>query len=265
MFLKKMETGVLQNRFTNSNIVYFQSIDSTNAQAKRLAEEGATHGTVVVADAQTAGRGRKGREWQSPAGKNLYFSLLLREGILPEKAAMLTLVMGLSVKEAVLNYCGVPAKIKWPNDIVLGDKKLAGILTELHFGTNKEPYVIIGTGVNIKPQEFGAGLADKATYLESKTEKEVSAQALLETIMECFYDNYALFLKTTDLSLLCDAYNAALINKEREVQVLDSAGAYNGVAEGINKEGELLVRMADGSVRSVYAGEVSVRGIYGYV
>lgn len=247
------------------NIVYYESIDSTNAQAKRLAEGGAEHGTLVVADAQTAGRGRKGRVWQSPAGKNLYFSLLLRDDIVPEKASMLTLVMGLSVQEAILKHCGVETYIKWPNDIVLEEKKLAGILTEMHFGENKAPYVIIGTGVNIKSQEFSPELADKAIYLESKTNGEISGKALLQTIMECFEANYALFLKTMDLSLLCEAYNDVLINRGKEVRVLDPAGAYNGVAEGMNIEGELLVRLVDGNVKRVYSGEVSVRGIFGYV
>lgn len=265
MFSEKNETEERQNGLTGRNIVFFESTDSTNVQAKRLAEEGAAHGTLVVADAQTAGRGRKGRQWQSPPGKNLYFSLLLREGIRPEKAPMLTLVMGISVQEAILKHCGVLTPIKWPNDIVLEDKKLAGILTELHFGENKTPYVIIGTGINIKPQAFMPELADKAIYLESKTAKEVSAQALLQTIMECFGANYALFLKTMDLSLLCEAYNDVLINRGKEVQVLDPAGAYSGMAEGINKEGELLVRLSDGSLQRVYAGEVSVRGIFGYV
>ena len=176
--MKKKEVKTIQTGEISRNIVCLHSTDSTNAHAKRLAEEGAVHGTLVVANAQTAGRGRKGRVWQSPPGKNLYFSLLLREGILPQKAAMLTLVMGLSVQEAITKHCGAETAIKWPNDIVLGDKKLAGILTEMHFDENSIPYVIIGTGVNIKPQDFPAELADKATYLESAG-KEVSVQALL--------------------------------------------------------------------------------------
>lgn len=262
--MEKKEVKTIQTGKNGRNIVFLQSTDSTNIQAKRLAEEGATHGTLVVADAQTAGRGRKGREWQSPPGKNLYFSLLLREGILPEKAAMLTLVMGLSVQEAIAKHCGVQTAIKWPNDIVLGDKKLSGILTEMYFDEKNAPYVIIGTGVNIKPQEFPAELRDKATYLESAG-KEVSVQALLQSIIECFDEKYVLFLKTMDLSCLSEAYNEVLINRGKEVRVLDPAGTYNGVAEGIDQEGQLLVRMADETVRNVYAGEVSVRGIYGYV
>lgn len=265
MLFQRDMTQVSQEAEKHNGIIYLECTDSTNAEAKRLAEADAPHGTIVVADAQTAGRGRKGREWISPAGKNLYFSLLLRENILPEKASMLTLVMGLSVQEAVFGHCGVRTCIKWPNDIVFGDKKVAGILTEMHFGEGNRPYVIIGTGINVKAQVFVPELSDKATYLESAVEEAISREELLEAITVRFFENYDLFLKTMDMSLLLDAYQQALVNRDREVQVLEPEGAYTGVAEGINKEGELLVRLPDGRIANIYAGEVSVRGIYGYV
>lgn len=249
----------------NGSIFFWESTDSTSLEAERLARKGAPHGTVAVAESQYAGRGRRGRQWVSPAGVNLYFSLLLRENIVPQKASMLTLVMGLSVQQAIKDICGVETKIKWPNDIVLADKKVAGILTEMHLEEKEAPYVIIGTGVNVKEQVFAPDLTDKATFLEKETADKVSRRLLLERILACFETNRTLFLKTGDLSLLQETYNRVLVNCGREVRILDPAGEYTGVAEGINKEGELLVRPADGTLRAVYAGEVSVRGILGYV
>lgn len=265
MLSEKEVTGIMQECRIDRNIVFLESTDSTNMQVKKLADEDAPHGTVVVAETQNAGRGRAGRRWESPAGCNLYFSLLLREGVVPEKASMLTLVMGLSVQEAVAACCGVQTQIKWPNDIVLDGKKIAGILTEMHLQENAAPYVIIGTGVNIKAQEFLPELENKATFLESVSKEPVSREALLVKILECFDKNLVLFNQTMDLSLLCKNYNGVLVNRNREVRVLDPAGEYTGTAEGINKEGELLVRLADGRCKQVYAGEVSVRGICGYV
>lgn len=265
MLSKKEGNSAMQECLANRNIIFLDSTDSTNIQVKRLADEGAPHGTMVVAETQNAGKGRAGHRWESPAGCNLYFSLLLREGIVPEKASMLTLVMGLSVREAVAACCGVQTQIKWPNDIVLEGKKLAGILTEMHLQEKAAPYVVIGTGVNIKAQDFSSELENKATFLESASQEPVSREALLAKILECFDKNLVLFGKTMDLSLLCKSYNGVLVNCGREVRVLDPAGEYTGTAEGINKEGELLVRLADGRCKQVYAGEVSVRGIYGYV
>lgn len=265
MVSEKEENGAMQECPADRNIIFLDSTDSTNIQAKRLADEGAPHGTVVVAETQHAGKGRAGRRWESPAGCNLYFSLLLREGIVPEKASMLTLVMWLSVQEAVAVCCGVQTQIKWPNDIVLNGKKIAGILTEMHLQENAAPYVIIGTGVNIKAQDFLPELENKATFLESASKEPISREVLLAKILECFDKNLVLFGKKMDLSLLYTTYNEVLVNLGREVRVLDSAGEYTGTAEGINKEGELLVRLADGRCKQVYAGEVSVRGIYGYV
>ena len=255
----------LHTRWAGKNPEYHDSLGSTNERARLLAEEGAPEGTLVVSDAQTSGRGRRGRSWASPAGKNLYFTLLLRPDFIPDKASMLTLVMALAVQKAIEEISGCKAGIKWPNDIVLNGKKITGILTEMSVQNDRIDNVVIGVGVNVKAQEFAPELADKAASLEGELGKSISRALLLEKIMEHFERDYALFLKRLDLSLLMKDYNACLINLGREVQVLEPAGAYNGIAEGINEKGELLVRLPDGRVKEIYAGEVSVRGVYGYV
>lgn len=255
---------------------FYEQIDSTNAQAKVEAGKGAESGSLIVADMQTAGRGRRGREWCSPAGKNIYFSLLLRPDLAPDKASMLTLVMALAVAkgmkqtmktlaaedgESILPY----PEIKWPNDIVMNGKKVCGILTEMGMKQNAIDYVIIGVGINVHRQEFAQELVDKATSLDAECGKRISRKALLEKVTEAFEEYYDIFMKQGSLEGLREEYEAVLVNRNREVCVLDPHGEYRGVARGITDTGELRVELPDGNVINVYAGEVSVRGIYGYV
>lgn len=257
-----------ENDSDMQNVVFYESIDSTNEAAKRLAQA-AKDGLVVVADHQSAGRGRKGREWISPAGKNLYFSLLLKPVFSPDKASMLTLVMAVAVKRAIDGLCAEAEarqalQIKWPNDLVTNGKKLAGILTEMQLNGSTIEHVIIGVGINVKRQDFPQESCTHATDLETAFGKKISRKELLSKIMRHFADAYACFLETLDLSGLLAEYNDALVNAKRPVRVLDPAGEFTGVAKGINEKGELMVQ-TDAGVINVYAGEVSVRGVYGYV
>lgn len=278
-----------ENYSETQKVVFYESIDSTNEAAKRLAKD-AKDGTLVVADHQSAGKGRKGREWISPAGKNLYFSLLLKPTFSPDKASMLTLVMAVAVKRAIDELCagadvleaGADAapcsdstaeaqdekaealQIKWPNDIVARGKKLAGILTEMQLAGSSIDYVIIGVGVNVKKQNFPQESCAHATDIETTFDKEISRKELLAKIRQHFADAYACFLETLDLSGLLTEYNKALVNAGRPVKGFDPAGGFTGVAKGINEKGELMVQ-TDKGVINVYAGEVSVRGVYGYV
>ena len=245
--------------------ICFDVTDSTNVRAAVAAAEGAAHGTLVTAQAQTAGRGRRGRSWSSPAGVNLYFSLLLRPEFAPEKAPMLTLVMALAVLRAVRKECGDLCGIKWPNDLVIGGRKVCGILTELRLQQMQIEHVIVGVGINVKEQIFPEETADKATCLERETGKKIEKEILLESILEAFEECYEKFLETEDLSGLKEEYENCLLNKDAGVRVLDPQGEYEGIARGITPGGELLVETTGGQLREVYAGEVSVRGIYGYV
>lgn len=265
VFTKEELESRLHTEWAGRKLKFFKSLGSTNVEAKRLGEEGAPAGTLVVAESQTAGRGRRGRGWQSPPQTNLYFTLLLRPDFAPDLAPMLTLVMALAVKEAIEEICGPGVGIKWPNDIVLNGKKITGILTEMSLQGEYIQHVVTGVGINVKKQEFAGELCGKAASLEEETGRSVSRALLLQKVMEHYERNYALFMKKMDLSLLLEKYNAALVNLEREVLVLDPAGEFAGVAKGINKKGELLVQLPDGMIKKIYAGEVSVRGVYGYV
>ncbi len=252
----------------NWNVVFYDEIDSTNLEARRVSQGGAKQGLVVRADKQSAGKGRRGRSWESPAKENLYFSILLRPDILPQKAPMLTLVMAYSVVKALNRMIcteGVALQIKWPNDVILSRKKVCGILTEMHLDGEQMDDVIIGVGINVNTTEFSEELQGKATSVRLETDIVLERETLLEQILREFEKQYQEFLRVQDLSFLQEAYNQLLVNRDCEVTVLEPGSEYCGLALGINELGELLVQKENGSIETVYAGEVSVRGVYGYV
>lgn len=255
----------MNTRWAGHPVHFYQVLDSTNLRAKLDAENGAAQGTLVVADMQTAGRGRRGRSWSSPAGANVYFTLILKPDFAPDKASMLTLIMAMAVASGITETCGAEAGIKWPNDIVIGGKKVCGMLTELSVQQDYIQHVVIGAGVNVGRQEFAPEIAATAVCLEQECGRKVPRAELVVNIMKAFEEYYDSFLETLDFSLLKEAYDRLLVNCGREVRVLDPKGEYTGISKGINCTGELLVELPDGSETAVYAGEVSVRGIYGYV
>lgn len=259
-----------QTEWAGRKLYYLDATGSTNTDAKRLGEEGEPHGTVVVADVQTAGKGRRGRSWQTLPGTALSFTLLLRPDFAPDKASMITLVMALSVAEAVEEVSGTSAGIKWPNDIVMNRKKICGMLTEMTMTPEMDEiqYVVVGAGINVNnasAEEFQEEVRSVATSLRMETGRQYNRAALLNQTLMRFEDNYATFLKTLDLSGLRECYEKHLLNQGSQVRVLDPAGEYVGVAEGIDLKGELIVVRENGEKTPVYAGEVSVRGLYGYV
>lgn len=245
-------------------IHYFDVTDSTNLRAKQLAEEGSCHGTLVVADRQEAGRGRRGKSWTSPAGISVYMSLLLKPEIKPESASMLTLIAGLSVARAIKECAGISPQIKWPNDIVINGKKVCGILAELSTEIEQIHYVVVGIGINVRNREFPEEIAPIATSLVLEGREDIRRAELIEAVCRFFEHYYEIFCKTNDLSALCQEYNEYLVNRGRLVKVLDPQKSFEGKALGITDKGELVVETEEGE-KLVSAGEVSVRGIYGYV
>lgn len=246
-------------------VVCFTETDSTNIQARAYGEKGCAHGTLFVAERQSAGKGRRGRGWDSPAGLSIYMSILLRPEISPRHAPMLTLVMAVSVAEGIKKATGQDVRIKWPNDIVLNKKKLCGILTEMSTEIDYINYVVIGVGVNVNQEDFPEEIRDKATSLRIETGRRMKRAGIIAAIMESFENNYETFVKAEDLSGIQETYNSVLVNADCDVRVLEPGNEYNAHAIGINEKGELMVRTEDGSRKNIFAGEVSVRGIYGYV
>ena len=255
----------MDTKWVGRTVSYRKQTASTNLDAKALAEDGAASGSLAVADSQTAGRGRCGHGWVAPDGKDIYMSLMLRPNCRPEKAAALTLVMALAVLEAVREIVSEGAAIKWPNDIVVNKKKVCGILTEMSAELDKIHYVVIGVGINVNRTEFADEIKAHATSILVETGKKTKRSNLIARVMYYFEEYYQRFQETWDVTQLKEHYNLFLVNKDQEVRVLDPKCEYNGIAQGINEKGELIVQREDGGHEFVYAGEVSVRGLYGYV
>ncbi len=263
--IAKEEVGsLLRTHRMGKEIHYFSQIGSTNQYAKKIAEEGAPDGSLVIADEQTAGRGRSGRSWVTPPGEAIACSLLLRPKLLPERISMVTLVMGLAVVRAVNALYDVHAGIKWPNDVVIGGRKLCGILTEMSAEVGEVHYIVIGVGINANLTSFPEEISRIATSLKLELGHEVNRAQLIAQVMYEFEGLCERFEADGDLRQIRDPYNELCLNAGRSVRVLDPAGEYTGVSQGINALGELLVE-TDGEIREVASGEVSVRGIYGYV
>ncbi|MBO7711683.1 MAG: biotin--[acetyl-CoA-carboxylase] ligase [Lachnospiraceae bacterium] len=258
-------SSLMETEVIGRDVRYMETIDSTNLYARRLGEDGAAEGVLVVADEQTAGKGRSGRHWTTPPGSAIAMSVLLRPRIAPERISMVTLVMGLAVAKAVRELYGLDALIKWPNDVVVNGKKICGILTEMSAELMAVNYIVIGVGINSNMKEFPEEIRTTATSVALELGQDISRSQLIAEVMKHFETLYRCFLETSDLSRIMSDYNAILVNTGRRVRVLEPGNEYSAQALGTDRLGRLLVRTDEGTVREVYAGEVSVRGIYGYV
>lgn len=255
----------MHTAWAGRHLIFLDEVDSTNLEAKRLAEQGALEGTLVVSELQRAGKGRRGRCWVSPKGSGVWMTLILRPSFGPEYASMLTLIAALAVEEGIYQTTGLRCGIKWPNDLVTNGKKLVGILTEMSTDVDTIQYVAVGIGINVNQLEFPEEIQATATSLALTLGEPVKRADLVAAVMTAWETYYEIFLKTMDFSLLKDRYNERLVNCGREVRVLAPRNEYTGVSHGITDGGELLVELENGEIREVVSGEVSVRGIYGYV
>jgi len=249
---------------------YFASIDSTNLEIKRMAETGAPEGTIVSAGQQTAGRGRSGHQWETPQNVSVATSILLYPKVKIEHVSRLTLVAAMAVARAVEELYGLKTEIKWPNDILVHHKKICGILTEMNAKDNQIQSVVVGIGVNVHTRKFSEELQTKATSIDLELERAGRTQYLTSrkdvdyAIWKWFLHYYEQFQETEDLTCILSEYNERLVNQNQQVKVLDPLGEYIGIARKMTASGELQVEV-DGDIRLVDSGEVSVRGIYGYV
>ena len=254
------------------NYIYYDEIDSTNNEIKRkLAEGNLPEFTVISAGRQTAGRGRCGHDWDSPKDVSVATSITLYPTeVSTDAIPRLTLIAAVAVAEALETLYDLNPKIKWPNDILVSKKKICGILTELSAKDNRVENVVVGIGVNVHNTSFAPEIKDIAISVDQALQQQgrdttnVHCKELTEKIWECFLTHYEAFLKCQDLSGILDYYNARLINKDQPVKVLDPLGPFEAIAKEMTKTGELVVE-TNGQRKLVDSGEVSVRGIYGYV
>lgn len=261
------ESELKSIRKTNwlGNVICYEPVmSSTNTRAMQLAEEGAPHGTLVVTDRQESGRGRRGRVWETPEGAAIAMTFLLRPQINPNNASMLTIVAAMAAVRGIEDETGLRAGIKWPNDIIISGKKVCGILTEMSAQVDYVNHIVIGIGINVHVDVFPEELRDIATSLYMESGQKTNRAALIERICEYFEAYYEIFLQTEDLSKIVKQYDAYMVNRNRSVKVFDPKETFEGKARGITARGELLVDTWE-SRRLVSSGEVSVRGVYGYI
>ncbi|MBO4375019.1 MAG: biotin--[acetyl-CoA-carboxylase] ligase [Lachnospiraceae bacterium] len=254
----------LKTKWLGRDLTFFEETGSTNDEIKRKAEQGAAQGLVAVADRQTKGKGRRGRTWETPGGENIAMSCLLRPSFSPDIAPMLTMVMAISALQGIEEITGLEPFIKWPNDIVINGKKCVGILTEMSAEPDYIHYVVTGTGVNVNTESFPDEIREMATSLYLEGGRKYSRSKLTAAIINAFEKNYELFEERGDLGAFSKLYNSRCVNAGKRVCVMDPKGSFEGLAKGIDDRGELLVTKDDGEETAVYAGEVSVRGMYGY-
>ena len=249
------------------SLLWFDSIDSTNTRAKELAAQGAPHGTVLIADHQAGGRGRRGRSFHSPAGTGIYMSVILRPNCEPQKLMHLTCAAAVAMCDAVEEACGIRPGIKWTNDLICGSRKLAGILTELGLSAaGTVDYAIIGIGINCCQEEadFPEEIRSIAGSLRSVTGKEIPREQVTAAMLDALYRMDRELL--TNREEILNRYRRDCVTLGKEVSVIKADGVIrHGMALDIDSEGALIVRFSDGSTEPVNSGEVSIRGMYGYV
>ncbi len=257
----------LRTGFVGRRVIYLDKVDSTNTYAKKLAEEPFHDGTAVIAEEQSAGRGRLGRHWVSPTGKGIWMSLLLKPEILPADAPKLTIVAAYSVVKALRACCGLEAGIKWPNDIVANGRKLCGILTEMSAEEDEIKYVVIGIGINanLEPGDFGPEISSVATSICIEKGGDIPRKLITASVLNEFEKAYTEFIKDGSIAFLLPEYKQSSAVLGKEVRIISKKEETTGLALDINEEGQLIVRLRDGSIREIMSGEVSVRGIYGYI
>lgn len=250
--VKKRTTKKLKDMRLGKNIVYVPVCDSTNELAKR--KKHMPHGTVFIAGMQTNGKGRLGRNWESEKKSGIYMSILLKPDIPASELSQITLIAGMAVCRAL----GCDTKIKWPNDVVIGSRKVCGILTEF---TGKS--VICGIGINVNTKAFPSILQDKATSLLIETGEKHDCDYICAAVISEFEALYLDFLQN-GFEPICENYSNLCININREVRIIRDGFEIVAVARGIDYDGGLIVETAEGPF-TVTTGEVSVRGMYGYV
>ncbi|NPV79592.1 MAG: biotin--[acetyl-CoA-carboxylase] ligase [Firmicutes bacterium] len=251
----------LTTRWLGKDLAYFDSVTSTNQIASEMASRGAPHGAVVLADAQTAGRGRYGRKWVSPNGKGLWFSVILRPQIDARVSHQIPMLAAISVASALRGELCLPAEIKWPNDIMLYGRKICGILAETRNGTGSIEFIVLGIGVNVNQDgdDFPPDLKESAGSLLMAAGHPFDRISVLQSILtrlETWYDIW----QERGFSPIHREWKIMCPLLGKTVKLIDKKEEIIGEAFDVDHEGALLIKMGDGSIRRFRYGEVSLRG-----
>lgn len=260
--MKNINLETMDRRFIEK-ILYFDEIDSTNDRAKDLGTNTNIKSALLITEYQTKGRGRMGRSWEMPKGKDLMFSLLLRPGIKPMDAPKLTIVFAQTVVNVVKKLYNIGLSTKWPNDVIYNGRKVCGILTEMNTDIEMVNYVVIGAGINCNNEVFSKELNDKAVALKSIVKAEIQREELLQSLIVEFERLYNKFLVNGLLDIISDIRDSSAIIG-REVHVMRKGEKLKYKVSDISTDGELLVVNENKEIEPLISGELLVPGIYGY-
>lgn len=282
-----------------NNVVIYDETDSTNTRAKELGNNGCVHGTLILADQQTAGKGRMGRQFMSPKGHGIYMSLLVKPDVDASIVSQITLLSALAVSKAIDEVCDVKTSIKWPNDIILNGKKIVGILTELSCNEVSIPkthgyadmdyaltnnrntnvsYVVIGIGINVNNTSFPDTIEKTASSIYLETEKKFEFEPIITSILNIFSELYNNFVVAKNLDFIKDDYNKRLVSLNKQIYIIpnelsnscsnpgmfDTSSLTPYLCNGIDAYGNLLCTDDANNIIIVNSGEVSVRGLNNY-
>jgi len=242
----------LQTNYMGKKIYFFKEVDSTNLVAKKLANEGAAEGTIVIAGKQRRGKGSRGKKWISPSG-GVWMTIILRPDVEPNKAPQLTLVTGVAVAETLIQELGLDVEIKWPNDILIDNKKVSGILTEVKTNIIGVEYVLVGIGIDLNI-DIPPELRDTATSLQAELEREIRGAELIQKFLQNFEDNYNEF-KADNFPYILNKWRRLSGTVGKYVELRRKGGVIRGEAIGISKNGRLVLEMDNGNLRKVISGE----------
>lgn len=253
----------LTTKSLGRNIIYQTSVDSTNNIAKKAAFDGCEHGTIVVAEEQVGGKGRLARGWFSPLGRGIWFSLVLRPPFLPQEAPKFTLLMAVALAQAFEKYPEVKIAIKWPNDILLNERKLVGILTEMNAEMEAINYIVIGTGINVNvPKDIAPqDIQDKLVSLADVCSNAIDRVKLLTVILKELEELYEKVLQE-GFSFVLDRWREYSVTLGSKVKVIAPGEIFVGLAKDIDESGALVVEKDDGTSQKVLAGDVSIRAAH---
>lgn len=246
----------LKGSLFGKNIQHFFKTDSTNRVALEFGHADAPEGTVVLAEEQTAGKGRAGRAWQSDRAAGIYVTLLLRPRLAPVQAPLLTMMAGLSARAAMEAQSGLAPDLKWPNDLLLRGKKTGGILTEMHAEPSQVRFVIVGIGLNVNQEKFPSELSEKATSLRIETGKQASRMELLVRLLREFENDYNRFLREGPAAVTRRFETVSSYAQGKRVRVTSGTDSFAGTTAGLGPEGLLQVKRDDGQVVTVISGDV---------
>jgi len=247
----------LKGNLFGKRVHHFFKTDSTNRIALELGHAGEPEGALVIAEEQTAGRGRIGRTWHSERATGIYATLLLRPKLAPVQAPLLTMLAGLSARTAITEATGVTVDVKWPNDLLVHGKKIGGILTEMHAEPSQVRFIIVGIGINVNQDKFPAEIATAATSLRAASGKEQSRADILIRLLREFENDYNRFLQEGAANIVKRFEEVSSYARGKHVQVTNGSEAFTGVTAGLAPEGLLRVKRDGGDVVTVVAGDVT--------